>query len=192
MDKMIKITNFMHKISFAAVNNTTKPKRRIVMKKVLALVLSLVLMLGGSAAALAETAQSIPPLSQISSNPNSATFTWRSDVSTQDVEKKEMCYTEISITKKSSTSVSIYQITETNAKAAAIQGFMFVQRWNNNKWEKYATREFNKGNTTLCESAYTVTVESGYYYRLAVSHFAVFVDSDNSSCNTYSRAIYVN
>ena len=38
------------------------------MKKVLALVLSLVLMLGGSAAALAETAQSIPPLSQISSN----------------------------------------------------------------------------------------------------------------------------
>lgn len=47
MDKMIKITNFMHKISFAAVNNTTKPKRRIVMKKVLALVLSLVLMLGG-------------------------------------------------------------------------------------------------------------------------------------------------
>ena len=37
------------------------------MKKVLALVLSLVLMLGGSAAALAETAQSIPPLSQISS-----------------------------------------------------------------------------------------------------------------------------
>lgn len=60
MDKMIKITNFMHKISFAAVNNTTKPKRRIVMKKVLALVLSLVLMLGGSAAALAETAQSIP------------------------------------------------------------------------------------------------------------------------------------
>ena len=39
MDKMIKITNFMHKISFAAVNNTTKPKRRIVMKKVLALAL---------------------------------------------------------------------------------------------------------------------------------------------------------
>ena len=64
MDKMIKITNFMHKISFAAVNNTTKPKRRIVMKKVLALVLSLVLILGGSAAALAETAQSIPPLVQ--------------------------------------------------------------------------------------------------------------------------------
>ena len=162
------------------------------MKKVLALVLSLVLMLGGSAAALAETAQSIPPLSQISSNPNSATFTWRSDVSTQDVEKKEICYTQTSISKLSSTSVSIFQTTETNAKAAAIQRFMFVQRWNNNKWEKYATREFNKGNTTICESTYTVSVESGYYYRLAVSHFAVFVDSDNSSCNTYSRAIYVN
>ena len=80
------------------------------MKKVLALVLSLVLMLGGSAAALAETAQSIPPLSQISSNPNSATFTWRSDVSTQDVEKKEICYTEIGITKRSSTSVSIIKV----------------------------------------------------------------------------------
>ena len=62
------------------------------MKKVLALVLSLVLMLGGSAAALAETAQSIPPLSQISSNPNSATFTWRSDVSTQDVEEGDFLY----------------------------------------------------------------------------------------------------
>ena len=105
MDKMIKITNFMHKISFAAVNNTTKPKRRIVMKKVLALVLSLVLMHGGSAAALAETAQSIPPLSQISSNPNSATFTWRSDVSTQDVEKKEISFVQTGISKASSTSV---------------------------------------------------------------------------------------
>ena len=107
------------------------------MKKVLALVLSLVLMLGGSAAALAETAQSIPPLSQISSNPNSATFTWRSDVSTQDVEKKEISFVQTGISKASSTSVSIFQTTETNAKAAVIQGFMFVQRWNHNKWEKY-------------------------------------------------------
>lgn len=162
------------------------------MKKVLALVLSLVLMLGGSAAALAETAQSIPPLSQISSNPNSATFTWRNDVSTQDVEKKEICFVETAISKASSSSVSIFQTTETNAKAAVIQGFMFVQRWNNNKWEKYATREFNKGNTTLCESAYTVTVESGYYYRLAVTHIAIFADGENSSCNTYTSSVYVN
>ena len=182
----------MHKISFAAVNNTTKPKRRIVMKKVLTLVLSLVLMLGGSAAALAETAQSIPPLSQISSNPNSATFTWRSDVSTQDVEKKEISFVQTGISKASSTSVSIFQTTETNAKAAVIQGFMFVQRWNHNKWEKYATCEFNKGNTTLCESAYTVTVESGYYYRLAVTHIAIFADGGNSSRNTYTSSVYVN
>lgn len=162
------------------------------MKKVLALVLSLVLMLGGSAAALAETAQSIPPLSQISSNPNSATFTWRSDVSTQDVEKKEICYTQTSISKLSSTSVSIFQTTETNAKAAVIQGFMFVQRWNNNKWEEYASRDFFKGNTTLCETSYTVSVESGYYYRLAVSHIALFADGGNSSCNTYTSSVYVN
>ena len=182
----------MHKISFAAVNNTTKPKRRIVMKKVLALVLSLVLMLGGSAAALAETAQAIPPLSQISSNPNSASFTWRSDVSTQDVEKKEICFTEIGISKVSSTSVSISQTTQTNAKAVAIQGWMYVERWYNNRWEEYKTYDFYKGNTTLCETGCTVTVESGYYYRLAVTHIAVFLDSDNSSCNTYSRSIYVN
>lgn len=192
MDKMIKITNFMHKISFAAVNNTTKPKRRIVMKKVLALVLSLVLMLGGSAAALAETAQSIPPLSQISSNPKSATFTWRSDVSTQNVETKEICYTETGISKASSSSVSIYQITETNAKAAAIQGWMFVERWYNNKWEEYATCDFYKSNTTRCETSYTVSVESGYYYRLAVSHIAYFIDGENSSRNTYTKSLFVN
>lgn len=164
----------------------------MVMKKVLSLVLALVLMLGGSVSALAEIAQSIPPLSQISPNPNSATFTWRKDVSTQDIEKKEICFTEIGISKVSSTAVSIVQTTQTNAKAAVINGFMFVQRWNNNKWEEYASREFFKGNTTLCETAYTVSVESGYYYRLAVSHIAVFADGQNSSCNTYTSSVYVN
>lgn len=192
MDKMIKITNFMHKISFAAVNNTTKPKRRIVMKKVLALVLSLVLILGGSAAALAETAQSIPPLSQISSNPNSATFTWRSDVSTQDVEKKEICYTRTGISKLSSTSVSISQTTETNATAGAIEGWMFVQRWYNNKWESYTSFYFSKCATTKCETAHIVSVESGYYYRLAVSHVALFDDGQVSSCDTYTKSVFVN
>ena len=161
------------------------------MKKVLSLVLALVLMLGGSVSALAETAQSIPPLSQISSNPNSATFTWRKDVSTQDVETKEICYTEIGISKASSSSVSIYQITETNAKAAVIHGLMFVQRWYNNKWEEYTTCEFDKGNTTVCETAYTVNVESGYYYRLAVTHVAIFADGQNSSRNTYSQSLSV-
>ena len=39
------------------------------MKKVLALVLSLVLMLGGNAVALAENEQSLPPLNEISSIP---------------------------------------------------------------------------------------------------------------------------
>ncbi len=69
------------------------------MKKVLALVLSLVLMLGGNAVALAENEQSLPPLNEISSNPNSATFTWHKDVSTQDVEKKEICFTRTGISK---------------------------------------------------------------------------------------------
>lgn len=161
------------------------------MKKVLSLVLALVLMLGGSVSVLAEIAQSIPPLSQISPNPNSATFTWRKDVSTQDVETKEICYTEIGISKASSSSVSIYQITETNAKAAVIHGLMFVQRWYNNKWEEYTTCEFDKGNTTVCETAYTVNVESGYYYRLAVTHVAIFADGQNSSRNTYSQSLYV-
>lgn len=162
------------------------------MKKVLSLVLALVLMLGGSVSALAETAQSIPPLSQISPNPNSATFTWRKDVSTQDIETKEICYTETGISKASSSSVSIYQITETNAKAAAIQGWVFVERWYNNKWEEYAARDFYKSNTTHCETSYTISVESGYYYRLAVSHIAFFTGGGNSSRNTYTQSVYVN
>lgn len=107
------------------------------MKKVLALVLSLVLMLGGNAVALAENEQSLPPLNEISSNPNSATFTWHKDVSTQDVEKKEICFTRTGISKLSSTSVSISQTTQTNATAGVIEGYMFVQRWYNNKWESY-------------------------------------------------------
>lgn len=161
------------------------------MKKVLSLVLALVLMLGGSVSALAETAQSIPPLSQISPNPNSATFTWRKDVSTQDIEKKEICYTDIGISKAGSSAVSISQITQTNAKAVAIQGWMYVERWYNNRWEEYKTYDFFQSNSILCETGYTVTVESGYYYRLAVTHIAVFADGQNSSCNTYTGALYV-
>lgn len=191
MDKMIKITNFMHKISFAAVNNTTKPKRRIVMKKVLALVLSLVLMLGGSAAALAETAQSIPPLSQISSNPNSATFTWRSDVSTQDVEKKRFAILKLVLLKEVRLLFRFIKLQKQMQKLQQFKaGCLYNAGITTNG--KYATCEFNKGNTTLCETAYTVSVESGYYYRLAVTHLAVFVDSDNSSRNTYSQSVYVN
>lgn len=162
------------------------------MKKVLALVLSLVLMLGGNAVALAENEQSLPPLNEISSNPNSATFTWHKDVSTHDVEKKEICFTRTGISKLSSTSVSISQTTETNANAGIIEGFMFVQRWYNNKWESYASFDFGKSNTTICESAHVVSVESGYYYRLAVTHIAIFDAGQVSSCDTYTKSIFVN
>lgn len=162
------------------------------MKKVLALVLSLVLMLGGNAVALAENEHSLPPLNEISSNPNSATFTWHKDVSIQDVEKKEICFTRTGISKLSSTSVSISQTTETNANAGIIEGFMFVQRWYNNKWESYASFDFGKSNTTICESAHVVSVESGYYYRLAVTHIAIFDAGQVSSCDTYTKSIFVN
>lgn len=162
------------------------------MKKTTAFILALVLLLTASLPAFADT-MSAPPADQISDDPNHAEFIWRAPILTRDViTEKKIILTHTGIDKVSSTSVSITALTDTSAEANVIYMNMVVQQWKDNKWNNYASSNFSMMNTTSYRATTTKTVESGYYYRLAVMHYASFIDGTISSYNTYTKSIYVN
>ncbi len=162
------------------------------MKKTTAFILALVLLLTASLPAFADT-MSAPPADQISDDPNHAEFIWRAPILTRDViTEKKIIYTHTGISKLSSTSVSITALTDTTEEANVIFMNMVVQQWKNNKWNNYATSNFSKENTASYRATTTKSVEPNYYYRLAVTHYASFIDGTVSSYNTYTKSIYVN
>ena len=92
-----------------------------------------------------------------------------------------------SISKASSTSVSIKAKTVANQAVNSVGGKAVIQRWNNNTWETYKTYNFNAYGSSSCSLNKTVTVASGYNYRLRVSHSAVTAsDSDYVTTTTSS------
>ncbi len=162
------------------------------MKKITAFILVLVLLLTACLTAFADT-PSVPPVEQISADPNHAEFIWRAPKDlTREITEKKIIYAETGIDKLSSSSVAITALTETNAKAYLIWMQMCIQRWEHNKWNNYATFTYSDYETTSYRASTTKTVEPGYYYRLAVTHSAHFLDDDDSGINSYTKSIYVN
>ncbi len=161
------------------------------MKKITAFILVLVLLLTACLTAFADT-PSVPPVEQISADPNHAEFIWRAPIMTRDTTEKKIIYMQTGIDKVNSTTVSINGVTDTNAEANVIIMSMAVQRWSNNKWNNYASANFCKPNATSYYASTTKTVEPGYYYRLAVTHYASFIDGTISAYNSYTKSIYVN
>lgn len=162
------------------------------MKKTTAFILALVLLLTASLPAFADT-MSAPPADQISDDPNHAEFIWRAPSQlTRDVTEKKIIYVSTGIDKLSSTSVAINALTETNAKAYLVWVDMCIQRWENNKWVNYTSSVYSNYETSSYRASTTKTVESGYYYRLAVTHSAHFDGGINSSINSYTKSVYVN
>lgn len=161
------------------------------MKKITAFALILVALLSLCLTAFSD-APSAPPAGEISADLTHAEFIWRAPAQlTRDVTEKKIIYMNTSINKVSSTSVSIYGKTQTNAKAHQIYVSAVIQRWENNKWNNYLSYDYGTISSTSHEFSATKTVESGYYYRLACTHVATFT-GDMSSYNSYTKSVYVN
>ena len=140
------------------------------MKKMLAVLLTLTLMLTNLGAVLAETV-SAPPASQISANPNYASVE-KAFPASGNTRNFAIDYISSAIGKKSSSSISASAITETNTTAIRIGGTIYVQQWKNNAWRNYTSTTFWAYTTARASTIKSISVESGYYYRLKVYHTA--------------------
>lgn len=140
------------------------------MKKMLTFLLTLTLLLTNLGAVLAETV-SAPPANQISANPNFASVekTFHEAINSRDLS---IDFIRSSIGKKSSSSISVSAVTETNTVAVRIGGTIYVQQWKNNGWSNYGSTGFWEYSTARASTVKTISVESGYYYRLKVYHTA--------------------
>ncbi|MCH5288103.1 MAG: hypothetical protein J1E43_11860 [Christensenellaceae bacterium] len=157
-------------------------KKRILMVAmvVLALMVSL-------SVALAD--ESRPPEDQISLDPNFASYEWHRMVRSENFG---LAMTKASITKLSSTSVSVYGYTEGNEKCAVVGGTIYLQQWNDNKWNNYHSITFTGREVYMFSATRTVTVESGKYYRVFVSHYGVAYDGNQMGMSSTTKSIYVN
>lgn len=149
------------------------------MKKTVVILLTLILMMTNLGTVLADTV-SAPPANQISANPNYAEVelffsksTHNLSIASEQGEAPVITYVKSSISKKSTTSVSISAITETSSSVTRLGGYINVQRWINNKWSTYTTISFWNYNAARATKSTTVSVPSGYYYRLRVNHVAI-------------------
>lgn len=144
------------------------------MKKTVAFLLALILMLTNLGAVLAETI-SAPPADQISATSGFASVE-KKFFSTRETAAKgapSIILVRASIKKSSSSSITVSAVTETMNAASQIGGYMNIQRWMNNKWTTYKTVRFWEYYASYASAKKTVTVPSGYYYRLNVKHVAV-------------------
>jgi hypothetical protein len=168
------------------------------MKKMASLLMVLCfLLVGGTANAFADEIPT-PPLSQISSNPNYASVSWRNPafingnpdgIMGTGQDGLQIVFASASISKASSSSVSIYATTESNIISNEIGGIIYIERWNNNGWENYDTYSFRDYFIDVCSGSATIGVESGYYYRLSVTHIAGTGFSTKSAYSTTASVL---
>ena len=164
------------------------------MKKVIAVLLTLVLILTNGITVFAEEV-SAPPANQISADPNySCTTIWFPSTETnnnsRDGDGLAFIVVRSSIS-KSGSSIIAYGLTEANLICDPVGGTVHIQRWKNNRWNNYYSFSFEGFGISSFSGTETVAVESGYYYRVLVNHYADTLYSSIHASSTTS-SVYVN
>ena len=155
------------------------------MKKFISVCLTLTLLFTCCRVAFAVEA---PPSDQIASNLTSDSGEWFNPLRSSGFA---INYTSYSFQKTSSTSVFAAGRTETNQTADSVRVLITVQQWKNNSWNNYTSTSNRTYDSTVCSHSKTITVSSGYYYRIHVTHSAT-LDGTVISINSYSKSIMVN
>ena len=166
------------------------------MKKFFAFLLILTLMFTNGIAVLAEEVET-PPADQISSNPNYASYTWiaplnggsQAGINEVGEDGLQIVMVNASISKNGS-HIGASATTDTNIRSL-LGGTIHIQKWQNNKWNTVYSHYFDDFGVCTATLTTGTSVESGYYYRVAVSHFA---HTPYSSVYAYSttQSVYVN
>lgn len=147
------------------------------MKKIFAFLLILTLTFTNGIAVLAEQLD-IPPADQISSNPNYASYTWMAPTNigqqagTREVGEDGLQIIMVNATIfKNGSTIGASATTETNIKSD-LGGTIYIQKWQNNKWNTVFSHHFVSFEESTVTQTTSTSVELGYYYRVAISHFA--------------------
>ena len=155
------------------------------MKRTFLLLMTILMTVCFSSTALAvET----PPADQVSDTPFRDSGFWTNRLRTEEFD---ISYTSYGIEKNSSTSVFVSGTTRTNQTATRVSVLVTVQQWKNNKWNNYDSIDAHVYGGTECSRSDTVSVDSGYYYRVKVTHNA-FGDTDSKTKYSYSKSVLVN
>ena len=141
------------------------------------------------AVALAE--DDVPPPEQISVDPNFSMVDWYLNVMPLADELK-LVRTTANIYKTDSTHVAVRGVTQTNKTCLYINGYMAIQQWKDNRWNTYTTVSYTNYGANEATGETIVAVASGYYYRLAINHYAFDSDGNTVSSTVATASILVN
>ena len=155
------------------------------MKRFISVCLTIMLLLAYSSVAFAVEA---PPVDQIASNLTGDSGEWFNPLRSSGFA---INYTSYSFQKSSSTSIFAAGRTETNQTADSVRVLITVQQWKNNCWNNYSATSNRAYDSTVCSHSKTITVASGYYYRIRVTHSAT-LDGTVVSTRSYSKSVMVN
>ena len=139
-----------------------------------------------------------PPANQISSNP-----TFASDEKYFPVNPIQnspmgdggdglnLMLIQSTITKESSTSVTVTATTTANLVCIDIGAAVEIQRWHNNAWEHFYTLSFWDAGLSSTSITETISVATGFYYRVHTLHMASTWISSRTGYTT-TKSILIN
>ena len=154
------------------------------MKKTILIVLvALVAIMLSMTVGLADT----PPANEISPNLSSAFTSWTNPMRSSGLT---ITYVEAGISVTGS-GLYLHGVTETNIEAMDVGGVATIQRWENNTWNTYKQVRFAAVFACSATLDRTVSVESGYYYRMVLTHTAED-EEIMKYCTSTTRSVYVN
>lgn len=143
---------------------------------------------------------SAPPADQISSDLNYASVSksFPIEIEMGDAQPQlsggdgmQMVYIRASISKASSSSVTVTVETVANLKCIDIGASVEIQRWINNAWEPYTYLSLWAHGVSRMEETRTVSVETGYYYRINTTHMCISEKSSKYGSST-TKSVLVN
>lgn len=130
---------------------------------------------------------SIPPASDISSDPYHAHVEWRN--MQRDGAALALSYVYSSVEPRSS-AVYIYSETEANRTCDTVRGVVTIQQWAHNAWQYYSQCGYIAYDTDSTSYTKTVSVEPNHYYRILVYHEG-WLDSDIVALEVTTKSVYV-
>ena len=130
----------------------------------------------------------VPPPEQISDDLNFSLVDWYLDVMPMADDLK-ITRATTGIYRLDSTHIGLRGVTQTNKICAHIKGYMVVQQWKNNQWNKYTSASYSVFGKAEGSGEFSISVESGYYYRLVMDHYALDYEGNNAFKGLTTEAV---
>lgn len=135
----------------------------------------------------AYASESLPPADQISDNLSFSFYEWENPARSGDFS---ITHVEAGISVVSN-GVYVSGMTMVSIPVTVVGGIANIQQWKDGAWQTYTQFYFEAYQASECELSKTVSVPSGYYYRLKITHTAEEWEDIVTKVST-TQAVYVN